>query len=82
MSKKTVEVRSDVSVVDMLGGQTMKNNLRSPGKILVLEPSGNLVIRDVADDMVEVEQLKHPVAAGGMMGGMDGGMYPGMGAEY
>jgi hypothetical protein len=79
-SKKEIEVISDVCVLDVFGGQRLQfvgnvdgktQDLRSPGKMVVLEPSGNLVIHKVSTDLQEVNTVKNPVAVqrGGMYGG-------------
>lgn len=67
-SQKTIDIVSDVCVLDMLGGVGLIKtavdapDLRSPGRIMVLEPSGNMVIRNVCTDLAEVERIKHPVS--------------------
>lgn len=80
-SKKTVDILSDVCVLDMMGGvgliQTSNEalGLKSPGKILVLEPSGNMVLRKVEVDETEVELLKNPEKpTGGRLGAGGRGM--------
>jgi hypothetical protein len=84
-SKKKIDVVSDVCVLDVFGGQRLTfvgnvdgktQDLRSPGKMIVLEPSGNLVVHKVSTDLQEVNTVKNPVAVqrGGMYGeGMMGG---------
>ncbi|GHT37954.1 hypothetical protein FACS189427_11620 [Planctomycetales bacterium] len=78
-SKKDIDVLSDVCVLDVFGGQRLQfigavdsktQDLRSPGKMVVLEPSGNLVIHKVSTDLQEVNTVKNPVAVqrGGMYG--------------
>lgn len=66
--KKSIEVISDVCIIDMQGGVALRNvgsgrvpQLRSPAKLLVLEPSGSLVIRKVDADKLEIETVKNPV---------------------
>lgn len=91
-NEKKIDVVSDVCLLDMIGGNPLpKTNspaardvpeMKSPGKIIVLEPSGNLVVRHVNTDLVEVDSLKNPVTTSigrgseGMSGmdGMGGGM--------
>lgn len=74
-SKKTVDILSDVCVLDMQGGTGLIRTsndaleLKSPRKILVLEPSGNMVLRKVEADETEVELLKNPEKTAGMRGG-------------
>ncbi|MCL2744087.1 MAG: hypothetical protein FWE67_09560 [Planctomycetaceae bacterium] len=82
-SKEKINVLSDVCVLDIFGGQRLQfvgnvdsktTDLRSPGKVVVLEPSGSLVIRDLSTDLQEVNTVKNPVAI--QRGGMYGeGMY-------
>ncbi|MDR0871825.1 MAG: hypothetical protein LBN39_13670 [Planctomycetaceae bacterium] len=80
--KQTIEeAKSNVCVLDMLGGQPLyKTNfkdsnkildLKSPSKMLVLEPSGNIVIHALTVDLAEIEQMKYPKGQIGMdaMGG-------------
>lgn len=76
-SKKTIDFISEVCLLDMTGGISLVRTsvnapeLRSPGKTLVLEPSGNMLIRQVDTDLAEVELIKHP--AGAPVGGGSGG---------
>ncbi|MGL4594903.1 MAG: hypothetical protein ACRCUY_09270, partial [Thermoguttaceae bacterium] len=53
-------------------------DLRSPGKMLVLEPSGNMVIHRLANDLIEVEKIKNPKNAIGGMDMYNSGMSSGM----
>jgi len=86
--KMTVDLVSEVCVLDMLGGNLLPNSanapvLRSPGKVLVLEPSGAVLLRKVTTDLVEIDRLKNPASVGGFgMGGFGGsGMDSGPGME-
>ncbi len=77
--KKTIDVVSEVCVLDILGGAVLpKTNpiiaeQRSPGKVVVLEPSGALILRKIDVDLLDIERMKNPVPASG------GGGFPGMG---
>ncbi len=80
--KRTVEIVSDVCVLDMFGGALLPKtgtgnvpDLRSPGKVLVLEPSGAMVVRKVDADLHEIDRLKNPVPllGGGIISSPRGG---------
>lgn len=66
---KQLDIVSEVCVLDMKGGELLYKvptaaqkapDLRSPGKVMVLEPSGNMIIRTVNTDLLEVETIKNP----------------------
>ncbi|MDR2440418.1 MAG: hypothetical protein LBE12_13740 [Planctomycetaceae bacterium] len=66
---KRLNIVSEVCVLDMKGGESLYKiptaaqkapDLRSPGKVMVLEPSGNILIRAVNSDLLEVESIKNP----------------------
>ncbi|MDR3109349.1 MAG: hypothetical protein LBU65_06645 [Planctomycetaceae bacterium] len=80
-SKRNVE--SDVCIVDMSGGIAFPAvrgapELRSPGKILMMEANGMLVIKSPTEDALQVELYKKPTATTGsdygMLGGSSGSM--------
>lgn len=79
--KRREDLVSDVCVLDMLGGRTLGKvdrkapDLRSPAKVLVLEPSGSLVIRNINTDLAEEDKVKNPTSGSGSgrnRGGMSG----------
>ena len=49
-------------------------DLRTPGKIIVLEPSGNMVIRHLYSDLAEVNLIKNPRPLSGRSGFESGSM--------
>ena len=58
---KEYKFRSNLLVVDIMGGLPLsgsnrKDELNSPGEILVMDASGNLVIQNELDDMVAYER--------------------------
>jgi hypothetical protein len=70
---KQLDIVSEVCILDMKGGNglykspgtTQKTpDLKSPGRVMVLEPSGNMVIRTVNTDLLEAETIKKPTTAG------------------
>ncbi|MDR0338132.1 MAG: hypothetical protein LBI18_13685 [Planctomycetaceae bacterium] len=77
---KQLDIVSEVCVLDMKGGEGLYKiptaaqkapDLRSPGRVMVLEPSGNMIIRTVNTDLVEAETIKNPTAANNLgSGGM------------
>ncbi|MDR0610235.1 MAG: hypothetical protein LBG58_09015 [Planctomycetaceae bacterium] len=79
---KQLDIVSEVSVLDMKGGEPLYKvpsaaqkapDLRSPGRVMVLEPSGNMIIRTVNTDLVEAETIKNPTAVNALgSGGMGG----------
>ncbi len=90
--KKTMDIVSEVTILDMAGGVRLPKatsaaardvpELRSPEKVMVLEPSGNLVIRSIKADKIEMENIKNPQTVsgtdgryGGTEGGYDSGRY-------
>ena len=79
--KMTVNLVSEVCVLDVLGGSILPKtagnipDMRSPGKVIVLEPSGAMRVRKVVTDLAEIDRLKNPDSAGG--GGRGG--FPGAG---
>ena len=72
-SKKNIDIVSEVTILDMIGGVRLQKinspaardipELRSVGKVVVLEPSGNLVIRNVNTDTIEMGNIKDPKMA-------------------
>lgn len=90
-SKRVIDIVSDVCILDMDGGVMLPKqggpdipDTRSPGRLLVLEPSGSLVIRNNSTDFLEVEAIKTPMPALGGMGSYGEGMSgpSGMGMPY
>ena len=79
--KSGIEYVSEVCVLDILGGTILQRTsgpeLRAPGRVVVLEPSGAMRLRKVTADSLEIEHLKNPDAAN-RVGGAGGG-FPGMG---
>lgn len=77
-SKRKIDILSDVCVMDLIGGNTLLKSQQgpvldftSPGRMLVLEPSGNMVIRKVNTDLTEIETIKTPLStsrSGGRFG--------------
>jgi hypothetical protein len=60
---KIVDFTSDVTVLDMLGGERVSGtnpDQRSPGKFLVMEPSGALSVRSTAEDYYEYKDYLEP----------------------
>lgn len=74
---KKVNVVSGVCILDIMGGNefpTTKNgnkDLRSPGQMLVVSPTGTMEIRSLNEDRAETEQLKG-MTSSRSMGGRDG----------
>jgi hypothetical protein len=81
---KQLDIVSEVCVLDMKGGEALYKvptaaqkapDLKSPGKVMVLEPSGNMIIRTINTDLVEAETIKNPTAVNNLgSGGMGGYM--------
>ena len=72
-TKKSVNHISDVTVVDALGGAKIGGSeLLSPGKVMILEPSGILEIRELKEDARELG--RYDGSQNMMGGGMGGGM--------
>jgi hypothetical protein len=79
---KLIDVISEVCVLDMKGGEALYKiptaaqkapDLKSPGKVMVLEPSGNMIIRTINSDLLEAETIKNPTAINTLgSGSMDG----------
>ena len=70
--KATVDHVSDACLVDAIGGAKISGaELRSPGKIMILEPNGYLQIREVKEDARELGRYD---------GSQSGGMGMGTGA--
>jgi hypothetical protein len=70
--KATVDHVSDACLVDAVGGAKISGaELRSPGKIMILEPNGYLQIREVKEDARELGRYD---------GSQSGGMGMGTGA--
>ncbi len=64
---KSVNHISNVCVVDALGGAKISGvTLRSPGKVLFLEPNGLLQIREVKEDARELGRYDNSAGAMGM----------------
>jgi hypothetical protein len=60
---KIVDFTSDVTILDMLGGERVPGtnaDQRSPGKFLVMEPSGALSVRSTAEDYYEYNKYQEP----------------------
>lgn len=67
---RTAKFDSNVCLLDIIGGYSLGNTtpFRSPGKILVMEQDGNVVVHDVAEDANEVsdyDKKTAPAATGG-----------------
>ncbi len=81
--KKRMDIISNVCVLDMQGGRVLgktgKNapDLTSPAKMLVMEPSGNLVIRNINTDLGEEGKVKNPLASNTSRSNSNAGMYSG-----
>ena len=68
---KTVDHISDVCVLDLFGGYRIPgSDLRSPGKMLLLEPSGLVQIKEVREDTRELKRIEQ----GGAKPALDGGL--------
>ena len=82
-SKKTLNIVSEVCVLDITGGIRLPKatspaardvpDMFSPGRVVVLEPSGNMVIRTINADRIEMENIKNPKQSG-IVGGHGGSM--------
>ncbi|MEA1951152.1 MAG: hypothetical protein U9N87_07195, partial [Planctomycetota bacterium] len=85
---KKVDFKSECLVLDLRGGQRLpgKTRLNGPGEILLLDPDGNLVVRNDVTDFDKIRDQTYPPTPksgfrgprGGMMDGMEGMMGPGM----
>jgi hypothetical protein len=87
---KQIDIVSEVCVLDMKGGEALYRmpsaamklpELKSPGKVMVLEPSGNMLIRTINSDLLEVETIKNPTATASF-GGDNRGSGSYMGDSY
>ena len=85
-NKRTgIEYVSEVCVLDILGGSLLQRTsgpeLRAPGRVVVLEPSGAMRVRKANVDSLEIEHLKNPLATDrvGMGGDPSMGGFPSMG---
>ncbi|MDR2116713.1 MAG: hypothetical protein LBP87_10090 [Planctomycetaceae bacterium] len=85
---KQLDIVSEVCVLDMKGGEALYKvptaaqkapDLKSPGRVMVLEPSGNMIIRNVNTDLLEVETIKNPSGISNL--GLDGMDYMGSGRD-
>ncbi len=78
-----VDFKTQCLVLDLRGGQRLvgKNrDLDAPGEMLLLDPDGNLVVRNDVDDFEQYLKQKYPPKREFRMGGRRGGMGgPGMG---
>ena len=75
-----IDYVTEMLVLDMRGGDKLpgRNDLTSPGEFLLLDPDGNLEVRDASDDREERLDQKDPTrrqATRGRMG-PGGGMIP------
>lgn len=72
----TVDHVSDACLVDAVGGEKISGvELRSPGKIMILEPNGYLQVREVKEDARELGRYDGSQAGGmGMSAGSAGRM--------
>jgi len=70
---ETVDYVTEMLVLDLRGGEKLagRNRLTSPGEILLLDPDGNLEVRDDVEDGRARRRQTNPVAAPG------GGVLPG-----
>ena len=80
---KKVDFKTECLVLDMRGGERLpgKTRLNGPGEILLLDPDGNLVVRNDVTDFDQIKNQTHPpMPRSGYGGGrgMEGMMYPGM----
>ena len=77
-----VDFKTECLVLDMRGGERLagKNrDLNAPGEILLLDPDGNLVIRNDVEDFDQYLKQKYPPKREFRMGGRGPGMMaPGM----
>ncbi|MGL6196647.1 MAG: hypothetical protein ACRC2T_17685, partial [Thermoguttaceae bacterium] len=55
-------IDSEVCFIDAFGGYQLEGNDRLPGKVLVMDQSGTLVIRDVNKDSDETRKYAKPTA--------------------
>jgi hypothetical protein len=87
---KQLDIVSEVCVLDMKGGEGLYKiptaaqkapDLKSPGRVMVLEPSGNMIIRTVNTDLVEAETIKNPTAVANTLGSGGMGGYRGSDME-
>lgn len=73
--KSTVDHVSDACLVDAIGGAKISGaELRSPGKVMILEPNGYLQIREVKEDARELGRYDGSQAGGMGMGTGAAGM--------
>ena len=73
--KATVDHVSDACLVDAIGGAKISGaELRSPGKVMILEPNGYLQIREVKEDARELGRYDGSQAGGMGMGTGAAGM--------
>lgn len=57
---RQAEFNSNVCVMDIFGGYRLSGGQNSPGRILVMEPSGVMTIREVNKEADEVSKYKEP----------------------
>ena len=78
---KVVDHISDICVLDVFGGYRLPTgDQRSPGKLLILEPNGLIQLRDVSEDVRELERYENKTSRPNMGdGGGFGPMGPGGG---
>jgi hypothetical protein len=75
--KQQKDIVSDVVILDISGGNTLYNapsdvlDIKTPGRMMILEPSGEIVIHRMNADLSEIEQMKNP--QGRTLGGIGGG---------
>lgn len=67
-TSKTVDIETNISFLDVYGGYALDGGDRSPGKLLLMEPNGTLVIRDIAKDLDESQKYQRPTQQRGRSG--------------
>ena len=92
--RQGMDFHSEICVLDIYGGTRFPRastqnivtgpDLRAPGRVLVLEPGGQMRLRKIDTDAIEMEQLKNPITSGtsGLgTGGLDGMGSPSTGSS-
>ncbi len=75
---KVVDHISDICVLDVFGGYRLPTgDQRSPGKLLILEPNGLIQLRDVSEDVRELERYENKAKSPGAGGAPGFGLGPG-----
>ncbi len=59
--EKKVDLETNMVVVDLAGGASLGGDLTEPGKILLMDMDGNLLVQDELEDAEEYAKYKDPV---------------------